>query len=331
MEKEDVAIEMVAVSGRGAKENGFFAQKSGSGVLHSAVGKARDHHHVVLGKGKRLREETGQIVDSLGSDLLHFGGFFLCFPKFRLADIESGQARSFMHSAEGAGGESKKIGADGTGLGKDCCALAGASRRLRRDRRVGNDGPVFRSGEFQMEAAFQIGLIETGKGHLRIHGDKERVEVLGVVIFVFKASDGFSGWGNGGGEIDDNDILTGMNHVCRQLDVAVVYFYGNSDTVDGGIRRSSLAEVEQNGAGKTGAEAELFVTRDGRRVRGDREAKLVANVGNLSGALASKVTRDSVRQLCRHRIAGGYEPENSSKVPAHRVRNLHEGWTAGKA
>src|SRR6266568_1452168 len=79
VKQEGVAIEMIAVSGGNAKENGFFAQKSGSRVFHSAVSKSGDHDHVVFGKREGLREKAGKIIDSLRGDLLHFGRFFLGF------------------------------------------------------------------------------------------------------------------------------------------------------------------------------------------------------------------------------------------------------------
>ena len=82
VKQEDVAIEMVAVSGRCAKENGFFAQKGGPSVLHSPISKSRDYDHVVFGKRERLREEAGKIVDATGSDLLDFVRFFLRFLEF---------------------------------------------------------------------------------------------------------------------------------------------------------------------------------------------------------------------------------------------------------
>src|SRR6266581_2071124 len=65
VKQEGVAIEMIAVSGGNAKENGFFAQKSGSRVFHSAVSKSGDHDHVVFGKREGLREKAGKIMDSL--------------------------------------------------------------------------------------------------------------------------------------------------------------------------------------------------------------------------------------------------------------------------
>src|SRR6266567_1108806 len=199
-----------------------------------------------------------------------------------------------MHFAKGARGEGKKIGADGTSFGKDCCALDGVARRLGLDRGVGNDSPVLRSDKLQMETAFQVGLIETGKSHFGVHGNKKRVEVLGVVVFVLETSDGFSGRSDGRGEIEADYILTGLNCVCRQLDVAAFYFCGNRQAIDREVRHCSFAEVEQNGAGRIGAEAKLFVAGGGRRVRGKRKAKLIANARNLGGSLPSQVPRNAI-------------------------------------
>ena len=62
-----------------------------------------------------------------------------------------------------------------------------------------------------MEAAFEIGLIETGEGHVRVHRDEKRVEIFGVVVFVLEARDGFSSRGDSGGEIHTDGIFAGVN------------------------------------------------------------------------------------------------------------------------
>ena len=97
-----------------------------------------------------------------------------------------------MHFAEGARGKSEEISADGPGFFENGKALAGTSLRLGFHGRIGDHCPAFRSSHFEMKAPFQIRLVEARKSHLRIHGNKERVEVLGVVVFVFKARDSFS-------------------------------------------------------------------------------------------------------------------------------------------
>src|SRR5207247_10810090 len=73
-----------------------------------------------------------------------------------------------------------------------------------------------------MESAFQIRLVKTGKGHISVHGDKQRVEVLGVVVLVFKASDGFPRRGDRGSEIHADLIFAAMHGIDRQLQMTVV-------------------------------------------------------------------------------------------------------------
>ena len=128
MKQQDVAIEVVAASRRNSKEHRFLSQKSGSGMFHSTVSKAGNHHHVVLRKRERLGKETGKIIDSLGRNLLHFRRFLFRLLEFRLADIQSRQARRFTHLAKWASSEGEKIGADRTGFGKNRKALARAGR-----------------------------------------------------------------------------------------------------------------------------------------------------------------------------------------------------------
>ena len=71
MEHKNVAIEVVAVRRRHAKENRFLAQKSCSGVFHASIRKAGNQHHVIFGKRERLSKKAGKISDPLRRDLLH--------------------------------------------------------------------------------------------------------------------------------------------------------------------------------------------------------------------------------------------------------------------
>jgi hypothetical protein len=85
---------MVAVRGGTAKENGFFSEESGAGVLHAAVSETGDQDEVVFGKRKGLSEEFRKIVDAPRGSLLDFGSFFFGLFEFGLADVEAGSLRS---------------------------------------------------------------------------------------------------------------------------------------------------------------------------------------------------------------------------------------------
>ena len=105
MQQQDVAVQTVAVCGRGAEKDRFFAQKRCAGVFHAAIGKAGDHDHVVLGKGKRLGKIVGKILDSVCRNLLDSDGLGLSFLYFRLAHVESRQPRRVMQFLERPRGE----------------------------------------------------------------------------------------------------------------------------------------------------------------------------------------------------------------------------------
>ena len=278
MKHKDVAIEVVAVRRRRPEENRFLSQKSCSGVFHSAIGKTGNEHHVILGKRERLGEEAGKIIDSLGRDLLHFRRLLFRLLEFGLPDIQSRQARCFMHFAKRPRSKGKQIRADGACFGKNGKAPAGTSLGLRFDRRIGNGRPIFRRGQFEPKAAFQIGLVKTGKGHLGVHGDKQSVDVLGAVVFVFKASDGSPRRRDRRGEIHVESIFTPMNGVCRQLDVAVVDLCRNRRAIDGQVGDASFAEVDQNHLGRTGTKLKVLMTGCGGSVRDKREAEIIAQV-----------------------------------------------------
>ena len=116
MQQKNVAIEMIAVRGRAAKEHRFFPEECSAGVLHASIGKAGDQDEVIFWKRERLPEEFGEIVDALRSNLLHFGGFRFSFAEFGLANEEAGEPGSFVNLAERPGCECKEIRADGACL-----------------------------------------------------------------------------------------------------------------------------------------------------------------------------------------------------------------------
>lgn len=129
-----------------------------------------------------------------------------------------------MNFAEWASSECKKIRADGMRLQENREALASRGRRLRFDGCIRNDGPVFGGSEFQLKAAFEIGLIETGERHVSVHRDKEGVQILGIVVFVFETGDGFTRGSDGCGEIHAHGIVAGADSAGGELDVAVFDF-----------------------------------------------------------------------------------------------------------
>src|SRR2546421_415014 len=112
-----------------------------------------------------------------------------------------------MYLAERPGGERKKIGADGPGISKKSLRLSSPDADVALRGRIGDDRPACRSYDFQAKAPFQIRLVEAGKGHIGIHGDKQRVDVFAAVILIFKARDGLARRSDRSTKIHADDIF----------------------------------------------------------------------------------------------------------------------------
>lgn len=160
-----------------------------------------------------------------------------------------------------------------------------------------------------MEAAFEIGLIETGEGHVRVHRDEERIEILGVVVFVFEARDGFTGRGDRSSEIHADSVFAYVHGTWGELDVAIFDFRRDRDAVDDEICQGTLAKINKNRSGRAGTKLKVFVAGCGRRAGSEREAKMIANIGKLRGALAREFARDAVGRRRSQQIIGSQQCE----------------------
>src|SRR5690242_20283877 len=87
-------------------------------MLHSSIGEAGNHDHVVLGKRKWLGKIVGEILDSLGRNLLHLCRFFLRALELRTPDVQPRHSRRLVHFSEWPGSKGKQISADGIGFRK---------------------------------------------------------------------------------------------------------------------------------------------------------------------------------------------------------------------
>src|SRR5436305_11605182 len=129
-----------------------------------------------------------------------------------------------MYLAERPCSESKKIGADGLGFSKKSLRLSSPDAYVALRGRIGDDRPACRSYDFQAKAPFDVGLVETGKGHIGIHGDKQRVDVFAAVVLIFKARDGLARRSVRSAKIHADDIfgVPGAKRSCWQSNVAVL-------------------------------------------------------------------------------------------------------------
>jgi len=155
-----------------------------------------------------------------------------------------------------------------------------------------------------MEAAFEIGLIETRERHVRVHGDEERIEIFGVVVFVFEARDGFTCRGDRSSEIHADSIFAYMDGARGELTMAVFDFCRDGDAVDDEICQGTLAKIKKNRSGRAGTKLKVFVAGCGRRAGREREAKMIANIGKLRGTLAREFARDAVGRRRSQQIIG---------------------------
>ena len=181
-------------------------------MFHASVGEAGNHHHVILRERKRLGEVGSKILDALRCNLLHLRSLLLRLLEFGTADVEAGQSCR-LNLAEWPRGKSEQVGADGTGLGKAGEFLPRACCLAELRGGIGNHCPVFRCGQFQMEAAFDIRLVETWKGHAGVHGNKQGVEVFRVVILVFKAGDGLACRSHGRSELNADGVQACLKEI----------------------------------------------------------------------------------------------------------------------
>src|SRR5207253_11138442 len=150
---EDVAVEQIAVCRCGPKQNRLFPQEGGASVFHAAIGQTGNEHHVILCKWERLGETIGEVLQAASRDLLHLGSLGLRALELRFADIENWCSRRCEQLSKWAGGERKQIGADGKRLSESCAPLLWANSGDAFDRRVRNDCPSLRCGQFQGKAA----------------------------------------------------------------------------------------------------------------------------------------------------------------------------------
>src|SRR5690348_15802761 len=263
-------------------------------MLHASISETGDKNEVVLRKRKRLREKLRKIVDALRRDLLNFRSFHFGFLEFRLADVEAGKSGRLLNFSKRAGGEGEEISADGPCLAETSQELLVSCPHLRFGGCVRDRRPVPRGGELQAKTAFQIRLIEARKGHLRVHGNKQSVNVLRVVVLVLEARDGFSGCSDRRREIQADRVFSGMDGAGGQLNVPAFDYRLNQGAVDGDVCCRTFAKIQKNRSGNVGVKLQILVARRGGRVGSQCEAQVVPDVGELSGPLAGEFTGDAV-------------------------------------
>jgi hypothetical protein len=170
---------------------------------------------------------------------------------------------------------------------------------------VGDDGPVVGRGDGQLEAAFQVGLVETGEGHARVHGDEEGVEVFAAVVVVFEAGDGFAGGGDVGSEFYSDEVFARAKGRGGQDDVAVLDLGRDGRAVERDAGNVAVAEVEEErrrGVGEV--EANLLGGFSGGRVRDEAIAELVMQIGDTGGAFLGEGAGDAIGNFGGVRCGG---------------------------
>lgn len=172
-----------------------------------------------------------------------------------------------------------------------------------------------------MEARFEIGLVEAWESHLGVHGDEERVEILGVVVLVFETRDGFTSSGDRGAEINANVVFAGPDAARRELDVAVFDFGGNGVAINGEIHNGAFAKIEENSGGRIGMKSEIFMPGCRWRMGRERKPEAVANVGKSCGALAGEFARNALGRRGGEKIAGDGDRKKSEE-DAHKRKKF---------
>ncbi len=89
-----------------------------------------------------------------------------------------------------------------------------------------------RSEYFQLEPRLQVRLIKAGKRHVRVHRNKERVDILAAIVLIFKARNGLARRRDRSFEIDHHHVLIQLEQLGGKLDVAILYFRRRRLAVD---------------------------------------------------------------------------------------------------
>lgn len=304
VEDEDVAVEAIEGGGRGAEEDGLFAEEGAAGVFHAAVGEAGDEDHFIFGEGERLREVGGEVLNALGGGGLDNGDFGFGGLSFGFADPDIGHALCGEDVDEGSGSEGEEVGGNGFGFGEGGgssagrCGIAKQLTIYDNGEGVGDDVPVLRRSDGEIKARFEVGLIEAGEGHAGVHGDEEGVEIFLAVVVVFKAGDGFACGADVGGEVNFEGVGARAEGLGRQNEMAVADGRRNRKAVERDGGDCAVAKIEEeglyDGAGIAEVEPEFFGGVGGGRVGNQVVTEPVVEIGDAGGALLGEGAGDSV-------------------------------------
>src|SRR6201999_3285910 len=122
--------------------------------------------------------------------------------------------------------------------------------------------------DLELEAPFQVRLIEAGESHARVHRDEKRIEIFAAVVVIFKAGDGLAGGSDIRGEFDIDNVTARVERGGGQHDVAVIDDRREGRVVEGERGELTVAEVEQErGLGARFVEVEPYLLGSFRRGR----------------------------------------------------------------
>ena len=239
MQRQDVAAQNIGVRRCGAEQHRFFAQKRRARVLHPAVCHARNEYHVVLWKGKRLREIVSQKCDPFCRDLLQLRNFLLRSRQLRFAKINGWFPclRDFL----------KRPGGEGNQVGRQRQRFRELPHVVRARFAFGvrDHAPIKGCIDGELEFSFDVRLIETGKCHARVHRYEQRVHVLGAVVIVFVLDDRLARRSGVRREVEVHRILARVQQRGGNNDVSILDFRFVGLTIDHRSLQQTIAVVEQ--------------------------------------------------------------------------------------
>ncbi len=281
VQRQDIAVEAIVGRGCRAKQYAVFAKKRCARVLHAPEGKAGDQDDVVLRKRKRLLEVVSQPVHAARCDVLQLRDFRFRAPNLRLAHVHVGLVGRGVHVDPGAGGKGEKVGGDGAGLVKRGVRLFAGDLHAGWSR-VAKDLPVPRSVDGERETRLQVRLIKAWEGHVGVHGDEERVEILAAIFLVTVARDRRAARSDTRRKRKLDGVLPCTQLSGGQPQVALGHGGLNLDPVEPDGLERAIAEVEPKIAAAGGAglnrKAQHFMAGHGCRVFPERKIELVADL-----------------------------------------------------
>ena len=263
------------------KQHRIFIEKCRTRVFHAAIRKAGNQHLIVFRKRKRLGKKCSHARHAFEGGGGHTRPFFTG-ARDHGTPREQPQRRCILWPAqllERPGGKRKKIRTDGL----RCLEMSVDTSGIR------NHCPVRRSRRVQRKTCLQIRLVEARKRLVRIHGNKQRVDIFAAILTVVIARNGAVGFSNARFKIEFDPILTRPQMSARHHDVTVALPQSLRCIVHNKIARLTIPVIQHHRTRRGQREFDTDMPGKRRRFLLQFNPQPIANIGNLKGAISCQI------------------------------------------